>query len=153
MPPQHHPSHQFAPWQKLSVYTTGTLLLLTGGGWLAIHYLVGAGTGELPHPLEAWTMRLHGLAAYAGLFLLGTVAAAHVPHGWRLGRRHRWAHQRRTGLTLCLLAAALAVSGYLLYYFAPEWIRPTLGWAHAAAGAAMALALALHRHGAGRSGP
>ena len=145
--PPHAASHHLARWHRLSVYGVGALLLATGLTWLGLHYLVGAGTGELPHPLEAWSLRLHGLAAFAGLFMFGVVAAVHVPHGWRLSRRPRWAHQRRTGVLLCTLAAALAVSGYLLYYFAPESIRPSLGWFHAAIGVAMAAAVALHRRG------
>lgn len=153
----HHPlphaaAHHLAPWHRLSVYAVGALLLFTGLAWLGLHYVVGAGAGELPHPLEAWALRLHGLAAFGALFMLGVLAAAHLPHGWRLSRRHRWAHQRRTGLALCVLAAVLVLSGYLLYYFAPEAIRPSLGWLHAGVGVAMALAVALHRRGFGLSG-
>ena len=151
----HHPSphaaaHHLARWHRLSVYAVGALLLVTGLAWLALHYLAGA--GDLPHPLEAWALRLHGLAAFGGLFMFGVLAAAHLPHGWRLSRRNRWAHQRRTGLALCVLAAVLVLSGYLLYYFAPEAIRPSLGWVHAGVGVAMALAVALHRRGFGYSG-
>lgn len=145
----HHVAHHLARWQRLGVYAVGALLLGSGGVWLALHYLVGAGAGELPHPLEAWSMRLHGLAAFAALFLLGAISAAHVPQGWRLSRRLRWAHQRSTGLGLCALAGGLALSGYLLYYFAPEAVRPALGWVHSGVGVAMALAIALHRRGFG----
>lgn len=142
-PPQAR-SH-FAPWQRRSLYATGGVLLASGGAWLALHYLAGA--GELPHPLEAWALRVHGLAGYAALFVLGAVVAAHVPHGWRLARRHRWAQQRRSGLVVCALSTGLAASGYLLYYFAPETVRPALGWGHALAGVACAAALAWHRRG------
>jgi hypothetical protein len=153
MRPEHHqPVQHLAPWHRLGVYATGAVLLLTGLLWLALHYSVGARAGGLPHPMEAWSMRLHGLAAQAGMFVLGMVAAVHLPQGWSLSRRRRWAAQRRTGLALCALAAALAATGYLLDYFAPQWLRPTLGWAHAAAGAAMALTVAWHRLGAGRHG-
>ena len=143
---QHRAVHHFARWQTLALYATGLLLLLSGAAWLALHYSVGAGVADtLPHPLEAWLLRLHGLLAQAGLFVFGVVAAVHLPHGWRASRRLRWAGQRRTGVLLCALALALAVSGYLLYYFAPEWLRPALGWGHAAVGLAMAAALTLHR--------
>jgi hypothetical protein len=149
--PAHASTHHLARWQRVSVYAVGAALLLTGAGWLGVHYLIGAGAGEMPHPLEAWALRLHGLAAFGGLFVLGLVGAAHVPHGWRLSRRPRWAHQRRTGLALCVLAAALALSGYLLYYFAPEAFRPTLGWTHSIIGGLMAWAILLHRRGFGQS--
>ena len=136
-----------ARWQRLGLYGSGALLLFSGGLWLALHYGVGAGAGELPHPLEAWCLRLHGLAAFAGLFMLGALAAAHVPHGWRLSGRPRWAHQRGSGLMLCTLSGIMALSGYLLFYFAAETIRPALGWAHAFIGVAAGALLLGHRGG------
>lgn len=132
-------------WQRQTLYVTGILLLFTGVLWLAVHYSVGAGAGELPHPVEAWSMRLHGVAAFAALFLFGVLAAIHVPQGWRQTFHYRWAGQRNTGLTLCVLAAVLAVTGYMLYYFAPDPIRPSLGWIHAVAGVAMGGLILFHR--------
>jgi hypothetical protein len=143
-------AHRLAPWQRLVLYACGALLLCSGALWLAVHYSIGAGAGELPHPLEAWLMRLHGLASFAALFMLGVLAAHHIPHGWRLGSRHRFARQRSTGLVLCTLGGLLALSGYLLYYFAPEAIRPALGWIHTGFGAALALLVLSHRRGGAR---
>ena len=90
-------------------------------------------------------MRLHGLAMFAWLFSQGMLAAAHVPQGWRIAGRRRWAGQRNSGLMLCILSGLLAVTGYLLYYFAPEGVRPALGWVHTALGLAMAALLLSHR--------
>jgi membrane-associated PAP2 superfamily phosphatase len=132
-------------WQRRSLLAAAVLLLLTGIGWLALHYSVGAGAGGLPHPLEAWSMRLHGLAAFGALFLLGALAGAHIPQGWRMSVRHRWAHQRGSGVALCILGGTLAASGWLLYYFAPEPVRPALGWVHAGVGLAMALLAGVHQ--------
>ena len=141
-------SHRLIRWQRLGVYVAGAVLLLTGVLWLALHYSVGAGAGELPHPLEAWSLRLHGLAGFVALFMLGVLAASHIPHGWRLSARQHWTHQRSSGLALCVLAALLALSGYLLYYFAPETLRPMIGWTHAIVGMAMVALLLRHRRGA-----
>lgn len=138
-------AHRLAPWQRRTLYATGALLMLSGAAWLAVHYAVGAGAGDLPHPAEAWLLRVHGLGAFAGLFVLGVLAAGHVPQGWRYTGRHRWDGQRSSGITLCVIGAALALSGYLLYYFAPENIRPALGWAHAFVGACMAVLTVSHR--------
>ena len=146
--PHHRPQHGMARWVRLGVYVCGVVLVLSGGLWLALHYSLGAGTGELPHPLEAWSLRLHGLAAFAGLFLLGAVGAAHVPHGWRLSSRPRWGQQRGSGLMLCSLSGIMAATGYLLFYFAPETVRPALGWAHAIVGLLAAGLLLSHRSGA-----
>jgi hypothetical protein len=137
--------HRLPLWQQRLLAVSGGTLVLTGVAWLAVHYTIGAGAGGLPHPSEAWLMRLHGLAAFAGLFALGTLAAQHVPRGLRLGAEHRHADQRRTGIVLLTLGALLVGSGYALYYFAPENVRPALGWVHAAFGVAMATVVLGHR--------
>lgn len=140
-------AYRLVRWQRVALYLSGALLLLTGAVWLAVHYSIGAGAGELPHPVEAWSLRLHGLAAFAGVFVLGVLAAAHIPHGWRLSQQRGWVAQRRSGLWLCGLGALLVFSGYALYYFAPEAVRPALGWGHASIGVAMGGLIASHRRG------
>jgi peptidoglycan/LPS O-acetylase OafA/YrhL len=148
------PHNRLRPWQRQAIDGSGALLLASGAVWLLLHY--GRGD-ELPHPLEPWSMRLHGLASFVSLFMLGVLAAFHVPHGWRATARHGLRQpgraQRRWGLLLCVLAAALAASGYALYYFAPDNVRPALGGAHSAAGAAMAGALLAHRRARRRDHP
>ena len=131
------------PWQRSVIYGAGILLLASGVFWLLLHY--GRGGEALPSPLEPWTMRLHGLAAFAALFAFGALAGSHIPQGWRFSHRMRWAQQRGSGVALCALAAALAVTGYLLYYFAPDPIRPALGWLHIALGGTMVVVVATHR--------
>lgn len=136
-------------WQYRLLYAAAGSLALSGVAWLAVHYLWGAGAGNLPHPLEPWLMRLHGAAGFAGLFTAGMLAASHVPQGWRMTTRSprlrvRKAGQRRTGLALCFLGGAGILSGYLLYYFAPESVRAMLGWSHALLGLALALLLPWH---------
>lgn len=136
-----------AVWQRRALYGAGIALLLTGALWLIVHYSVGAGAGELPHPAEAWLMRLHGLAGFFALFVLGVLAALHIPRGWRVARHRRYRRQRSSGVALCVLGGLMALSAYLLYYFAPEGVRAALGWAHVAAGAAMGGVLAMHCKG------
>ena len=145
--PVAHHAHRLIRWQRLALYLTGALLVLTGAAWLAVHYSIGAGAGELPHPLEVWSLRLHGLFAFAGAFVLGVLAAGHIPQGWRLSHRRRWEGQRSSGMLLCAISALLVLSGYALFYFAPESVRPALGWVHALVGLAMALLIARHRRG------
>ena len=82
-------------------------------------------------------MRLHGLAAFAVLFAFGALAAAHIPQGWRLSHRVRWPQQRAVRGGAVRPRGLLALTGYLLYYFAPDAVRPALGWLHSALGAAM----------------
>jgi hypothetical protein len=135
--------HRLVAWQRLVLYGSGGVLLLSGIAWLTLHY--GRAEDALPSPLEAWLMRLHGLAAFAALFVFGVLAAAHIPQGWRFTHRRKWASQRSTGPLLCALAGALALSSYLLYYFAPDSIRPGLGWLHSGLGATMTALVLAHR--------
>jgi hypothetical protein len=135
--------HRLPAWQRRTLLGAGTLLLASGVAWLGLHY--SRADDGLPAPLEAWLMRLHGLAGFVALFCFGVLAAAHVPQGLRLSRRMRWAGQRRSGLLLCGLAAALALTGYLLYYFAPDAVRPALGWLHSSLGILMAALVLGHR--------
>ncbi|MDE2371634.1 MAG: hypothetical protein KGN16_21890 [Burkholderiales bacterium] len=132
----------FRRWQRPAIYGCGSLLLVTGLAWLALHY---GSAADLPSPAEAWLMKLHGLASFGAFFVFGMLAASHLPQGWRATARHRGRPQRRLGLILCVGAALMMASAYALDYFAPENVRPALGIAHSAAGAVMALALWLHR--------
>ena len=93
--------------QRLLVHASGWLLLASGVVWLGVHYLAGA--GELPHPLEAWMMRAHALAAWVAAFALGEIAASHIPRGWHTTMRRRTPAQRRLGLALCVMALAPGV--------------------------------------------
>ena len=137
--------HRLLGWERRLLFASGGLLLATGAVWLGVHYLRSA--DALPSPAEAWLMRTHGLAAFAALFVFGALAVAHVPRGWRLASRRDWKAQRATGLCLCLAAGGVALTGYLLYYFAPDSVRPAIGWVHSALGLAMALLVLAHRRG------
>ena len=140
----HRPGHRPAPWQRRLLAASALLLTASGLAWLALHYSLGAGADGLPHPAEAGLMKLHGAAAFVALFGGGLVAGHHIPATWRLAQRPRHAGQRRSGLALCGLFALASASAYALYYFAPEAMRPALGWAHAGAGLALAGAGAWH---------
>ena len=132
------------------VHATGWLLLISGVAWLCVHYGIGAGAGELPHPRESWLLRLHALAAWVGAFTLGEFGRP--PCAARLAPapapRRRAPRQRRLGVALCALGGALVASGYALMYFVGEPARPAWDWAHAGIGAAMAGALVWHARGA-----
>ena len=142
------PGSMHLSWhQRLLVQVSGWSLLASGLVWLGVHYLAGAGAGQLPHPMEAWTLRAHALAAWIGAFALGEVAASHIPRGWHTTMRRRTPAQRRLGLALCVMALALVLSGYALMYLVPEPARAAWGWTHSAVGVAMAGVLMVHGSG------
>lgn len=122
------------------IYWTGTGLVATGVLWLLFHYFVHVHGqfGETAHPLEVWWLRLHGAFAMLMLLVLGSLVPVHVRRGWHL-RKNLLA-----GWILGLLACALIVSGYALYYVAGEASRPWLSACHWLFGLAMPLALTWH---------
>jgi hypothetical protein len=124
-------------WQRLAVHASVACLVGTGAAWWLGHYAVfAAAAAEAPTGLEQWSLRLHGVAAYAFLLVLGSMLTVHVVQAWRLDRH------RLSGMLLGGTCTALWISGLTLYY-APEsvhaaasawhWIcglvlLPLLGW-------------------------
>jgi len=107
---------------RAAIYAVAALLWLSGALWLGLHHAFpqkGA-LGLLPNPWEAPLMRVHGLIAVAGVFLIGWMTAAHVSARWSSERN------RRSGLVLGGTALLLVFSGYALYY--------TIGSPHDSAG-------------------
>lgn len=140
-----HPN-RLPRWLHRVLLTSGALLLFSGLAWELLHDTLGAGSEAfaLPHPGEAWLMRLHGFALLAFTLALGGLGPVHVPRGWRQARR------RPTGLVLIASALFLLASGYALSYLVSEEYRRALGLTHTAIGAAMAGILLWHRRSAGQ---
>jgi hypothetical protein len=94
------------------IYSTCTLLWVSGCLWLVIHFGFPSRTdfGPGPNPWEPAILRVHGWVAVASVFLLGLITAEHISDRWRRARN------RVSGLSLASLAAVLVVSGYALYY-------------------------------------
>jgi hypothetical protein len=88
------------------------VLWLSGCAWLVLHFAFAQHTqfGSLPNPWEALLLRVHGIVAVAGVFLLGWVAAGHLIDRWGGSRN------RLSGTVLAGSAALLVLSGYALYY-------------------------------------
>jgi peptidoglycan/LPS O-acetylase OafA/YrhL len=143
--PLQHPSHahfhnHLPVWQKRWLDTAMVALMLSGIVWLLVHYTVGAGTAAmLPHPAEFWLIRLHGLAGFLALFMLGVISAMHVPRGWRRGLR------RPSALTVLGAWAISILTAYVLYYFAGESSHALIGWTHASVALVLWLAIFVHR--------
>lgn len=97
---------------RATLLSVCTLLWVTGALWLTVHFAFPQRNefGWLPSPWEAPLMRLHGLAAVAGVFLFGWIGAGHIAARWRA------AANRASGLWLAGSAMLLLVSGYALYY-------------------------------------
>lgn len=113
---------------------------LTGILWLVLHYFM-ARQGEFgaePHPFEAWSLRLHGLAALVVLFVAGLLWGVHVRPGL-LGPK-----RRTSGIALLALLGWLAATGYLLYYASADGLRDAARLVHWSIGLVAALPFLLH---------
>jgi len=97
---------------RATVLAVCALLWLSGCAWLVVHFAFAQQTqfGPLPNPAEAVLLRVHGIVAVAGVFLLGWVAAGHLIDRWGGSRN------RLSGIVLAGSAALLVLSGYALYY-------------------------------------
>jgi hypothetical protein len=133
-------SFKLERWHRRSVYATGILLLLSGAAWLVLHYFMRPVTefGESVNPLEPWTMKLHGAAAMASLFFVGSLLHMHVRRALRAGRNVV------TGWAMIATLSALALTGYGLYYVAGESDRPLWSLLHWSVGFVVALLFVVH---------
>ena len=115
-------------------------LFATGVVWLALHYSARPEEdfGSSTHPAEPWMLRIHGLAAFVSLMVLGAVYVRHVRPAWHAGRN------RGSGLLLTGSLGLLILSGYGLYYFAGESLRAWTGYVHDFLGLALPVLIAMH---------
>lgn len=137
---RHHPPRHaiMSRRQRGAVLVSATALLLTGLGWLYSHYWLTGPLPGLPHPSEAWWLRLHGAAMFGGLLALGSLLPHHVAHGLRQPRR------RPSGLLMLGGTILLTLSGYGLYYLSGEDMRAATSLVHWVAGLVLAPVLLLH---------
>jgi len=122
--------------RRRAIYTTLAVLLVTGVAWLAIQFMA-EDPAELA-ALQAWSMKLHGAAAWLATYLVGTIWAAHIKLAWKLQ------HNRRAGAAFGLMVGLLFVTGYGLYYFNGETLRMLTEWLHWSTGALAAALFWLH---------
>jgi hypothetical protein len=125
--------------REIAVYSVLGALWLSGVAWLVLRYFLrpAGELGELPHPLEPWTMRVHGLVAFAALWLLGQLWIVHIVPSWR-------AHRRNSGILLSALMSVLLITGWLLYYATGDRVREIASLVHWTIGLALVVPLLLH---------
>lgn len=115
------------------------LLFLSGLGWLALHLCSKRTDPDAaPSPAEPWLMKLHGAAAMATLVILGILIPIHIARGWNSGQN------RKAGILVVSVCAALAVTGYALYYSGNETLRDASALSHDALGLLVPAALVWH---------
>lgn len=143
----HHPSRasvaagmRLPHWQRRSFYAVFGILLLSGIAWLAAHFFLrtSGAFGPTIHPLEPWSMKLHGAAAMLALWLVGTLLQLHIRRGLAAGRN------LSAGWSMIGLLFLLSLTGYALYYVAGEESRPFWSVAHWAGGLLLPLLIWLH---------
>ena len=123
------------------------VLFVTGALWLiARTWLVIAGEfGDSPHPLEHWSLQLHGAAAMIFLLTLGSLVRGHVRTGWTMQR------SRPSGISLLIASAVLIASGWGLYYVGNESARLWVARVHEWIGFGGPLLIAFHIAGRRRA--
>jgi len=133
-------SFKLERWHRRSIYATGIVLLLSGAAWLLLHYFLRpmSAFGEGVNPLEPWAMKLHGAAAMATLFLVGSLLHLHVRRALRAGRN------TLTGWAMIATLSMLTLTGYGLYYVAGESDRAVWSLLHWSVGFVVAVLFVVH---------
>lgn len=126
---------------RVLIYVIGLGAWISGVLWLLLHdFFMQAGEfGLAPHPVEPWSLRVHAAFAFAAIWLLGLLSAAHIQRGWSSQRK------RYSGAALVATFIVLILSGYLLYYVGEEHARALLSKTHWVLGVVAPLAYAVHR--------
>lgn len=127
-------------WHKYALYALVTALFTSGLAWLLARYFlrVAGEYGASIHPLEHWAMQAHGALIIPLSFLAGGLLFQHMR------RAHRALRNRNSGWSMLLTLLWLALTGYALYYFASESMRPYWSAAHWIIGLALPLLLCFH---------
>jgi multisubunit Na+/H+ antiporter MnhB subunit len=125
---------------RWAVYGVVGLLMLSGSAWLMAHHFLRSESefGPSIHPLEPWSIKLHGLATFLFLSLAGSLWTVHMRLAWRQGRN------LLSAIILLVWSAILTMTGYLLYYGPGDEVREWISWLHWIVGLALPLVLMMH---------
>lgn len=135
-----HVNLRIERWHRLCIYAICGWLFATGVLWLVAHYFlhVSGEFGAGVHPLEPWSMKLHGAGAMVILFFLGSLMNGHIRRAIKSGRNVV------SGWSMIALCLSLIVSGYALYYLASEETHRIWSAVHWVVGLAFPLLIIVH---------
>ncbi|HEU4621872.1 MAG TPA: DUF4405 domain-containing protein [Burkholderiaceae bacterium] len=113
-------------WHRWSVYGSIIAITVTGLAWLVLHYFgrTAGEFGDVIHPAEPWTLKLHGLGGFVLLFFGGSLLNGHIRKAWRVKRN------RLSGGLLAAVLVVLVATGWLLYYAGSPALRDVVSLAH-----------------------
>lgn len=133
-------SQRMSPALRVTVMAVLAVLWVSGCVWLVLHlgFEHQSEFGAVANPWAPTLIRVHGLFAVAGVFLLGWITTAHVVPGLAQ-KRHRV-----SGMSLIAIAALLLLTGYALYYVVGDAVRAAVALAHEVIGVSAVLVGMLH---------
>jgi len=143
------PSQKMSPAFRSALIWVFGLLWVTGCLWLVLHFVFEQRTdfGVIANPWEPTAIRVHGLLAVAGVFMLGWITSQHVIEALSQARN------RGTGISLAAIGAILVLSGYALYYVTGDTLRGNIALLHEAIGAPAIFIAVLHWRKVGARDP
>ena len=127
-------------WHEWLIYLTVGLLTLTGLAWLLLDNFgkVEGEFGPEQNPALPWLLLGHGVLAYIFLVVAAMLLPVHVRLGWNAARN------RKSGLTLLIAGAFLALTALVLYYASTEGFRGLSSMLHWVVGIGFPLLLIVH---------
>jgi hypothetical protein len=109
--------------QRFFAHLTFFALFFSGLVWLLFNFYLDY---ETPFRfLNAWNLRLHGLAAFGFLIIFGMILSTHISFNWQVKKNRRW-----SGIILTAIFTSLILSGYFLYYSGDDDFRSFSSYFH-----------------------
>lgn len=118
----------------LALTATGLLWMAADQGIAFFPEIDGSATRSRMHLL----LTIHGVLAYGGAVLFGSLLGRHIPAGLRSRRR------TATGISALCLVGALLLTALLLYYTGSETLRTASSVAHQVLGVAALAVVWVH---------
>jgi hypothetical protein len=109
-------------WQTHTFTLSLVLLWFTGLIWIVLE-LLNSATAQKPYLLT-----LHGLLIVPLLIGLGGLWVAHIPDGWKPKKK------KLSGISLIFSLSFLILSGLMLYYLRPLYLKDFTGLSHSILG-------------------
>lgn len=124
---QHQVNLRLERWHRRSMYAVCAWLAATGLLWLPAHFMMRSvgEFDEIIHPLEPWSMKLHGAGAMIALFFVGSLMNSHIRRAIRVG------HNLESGWSMIAVLLALVITdmGFTILQVktAARYGRPCIG--------------------------
>lgn len=132
----------FSVRKKQAMYVCLLVLLISGILWLIFNNFVriDGDFGPQHHPVEPWFLKIHSIAMFGYVFILGTLWPIHMKLGLKMENKKN----KITGLILLITSIILVITGYGLFYVGSDLFRSIISITHWIIGIGLGVVFLIH---------